>query len=86
MARKRYTAVTIVRKPLAAGIRGEQGRTEGTGRPANARAPRSILFYFISKDMIWHMLTLNRLISPSPGPKSPLTRSDDPVRSARKSR
>jgi GPH family glycoside/pentoside/hexuronide:cation symporter len=33
----------------------------------------SILFYFVPKDMIWAMFTLNILISLSLGPKSPLT-------------
>ena len=33
----------------------------------------SILFYFVPKDMIWAMFTLNILISLALGPKSPLT-------------
>lgn len=33
----------------------------------------SILFYFVPKDMIWAIFTLNILISLSLGPKSPLT-------------
>jgi GPH family glycoside/pentoside/hexuronide:cation symporter len=33
----------------------------------------SVLFYFVPKDMIWAMFTLNILISLSLGPKSPLT-------------
>ncbi|MBX2850064.1 MAG: MFS transporter [Acidiferrobacterales bacterium] len=33
----------------------------------------SILFYFVPKDMIWLMFTLNILISLALGPKSPLT-------------
>ncbi len=33
----------------------------------------SVLFYFVPKDMIWAMFTLNILISLALGPKSPLT-------------
>jgi len=33
----------------------------------------SILYYFVPKDMIWAMFTLNILISLALGPKSPLT-------------
>ena len=33
----------------------------------------SVAFYFVPKDMIWAMFTLNILISLSLGPKSPLT-------------
>ena len=33
----------------------------------------SMLFYFVPKDMIWAMFTLNILISLALGPKSPLT-------------
>ena len=35
--------------------------------------PLSVLFYFVPKDMIWAMFTLNILISLALGPKSPLT-------------
>ncbi|MEJ2400104.1 MAG: MFS transporter, partial [Xanthomonadales bacterium] len=36
-------------------------------------AALSILFWFVPKDMIWAMFTLNILISLALGPKSPLT-------------
>ena len=36
-------------------------------------ASLSILFYFVPKDMVWAMFTLNILISLALGPKSPLT-------------